>query len=79
MRLDPIAIRIDDKGGVTAGALVGAQAGLAVVTPAALERGGVESVNAARPRRGEAEASGFGVAGSRCRSAQIVVDDLAEP
>jgi hypothetical protein len=52
MRFEPIAIRIDDKGGIIVGAVVGAQTGLAVIAAAALERGGVESVNAARPRHG---------------------------
>ena len=40
MRFEPIAVWIDDKRGVMAGAIVGAQAGLVVIVSAALERGG---------------------------------------
>ncbi len=48
MGLDSVAVGVDDKGGVVAQTVVGAQAGLAVVSPAGAERSGVEGVHALR-------------------------------
>ena len=55
MGLDPVAVGIDDEGGVVARTVVGAQAGPAVVASAGPGRSGVEGVHALRRRRGEAE------------------------
>src|SRR5689334_12781507 len=55
MRLKPVAIRIDRKGGVVAGTVILADARLAVVAPARGERAGVKGVDAAGVRRHETE------------------------
>src|SRR5208282_1656128 len=55
MRLDPVAVGVDDKGSVIAGAVVGAQAGRAIVAAAGFQRGTVESVDAVPRRSGEVE------------------------
>src|SRR5262245_29279177 len=55
MRLDPIAIRIDDKRRVVTGTVVCAQAGLSVVPAAVIQRRAVEGVDTAVGRCGEAE------------------------
>src|SRR5882757_8219286 len=60
--LDAIAVGIDGEGGVILRAVVGAQAGLAVVLAAGLERSGVEGVDRGTIRGDEAEMQArFGV------------------
>src|SRR5260370_9945271 len=55
MRLEPIAVRIDDKGGVVAGAIIGAQAGLAIVLAARFQGRRMEGVDPGAPLGLEAQ------------------------
>src|SRR5262249_38421970 len=54
-RLDPIAVGIDDEGGVVVGVIFGTKAGLTVVAAAGGERRRVERVDRATERRAEAD------------------------
>src|SRR5215472_18517545 len=54
-RLDPVAVGIDDEGGVVVRVIFGTQAGLAVVVPACGERRRMECVDGAAIRRSETE------------------------
>ena len=55
MRFDPIAVRIDDEGGIVVGTIIGAQAWLAVVAPAVIEGCGMKRIDTAAAWCGEAE------------------------
>jgi len=72
MCLDPVAVGVDDKGGVVAGAVIGAQAGFSVVAPAIVQRRGVERVHCVRGRCDKAEMQTyFAFGGTGCSAAPI--------
>src|SRR5215218_8669621 len=55
MGLDAVAVGIDDERRIIVRAVIGAKPGLAVVAPAALQRRGVEGVDALARRRRKAD------------------------
>ena len=55
MGLDAVAVGIDDERRIIVRAVIGAKPGLAIVAPAALQRRGVERVDAFARRRRKAE------------------------
>ena len=69
--LKPVSVRIDDERGIVVGVVFGAHAGLAVVTAAGLQRGGMKGIDARPGRRAEAKMqAGFVVGRHRARAGE---------